>query len=125
MEWGKSKHTTLDMATVRQDRILGAVDRAVTKKVLDLNAANRVADKIEMDQAMISNRTGLRDSLAALKEKARVAREKSLATSDKLTEAFAHQQRVTESLEQYADDVLKESNEVLAELGQFSNGGPA
>lgn len=73
---------------------------------------------------MISNRTGLRDAMAAIKEKAASARDKSLAASEKVKEAFEHQARVTESVERYADDVMKESNEVLAELGQFSNGGP-
>lgn len=83
-----------------------------------------ISQMLEENQRM-SNRTGLRDSLAVFKEKARVARERSLQASDKIAAAFAHQEAVTQSLNQYADDVLKEANDVLSELGQFSNGGPA
>lgn len=113
------------------ERAAAAVDRLMHKFVAQANKPDRFVDQIIHDplpiietKPMISNRTGLRDAMAAIKEKAAAARDKSLAASEKVKEAFEHQARVTESVERYADDVMKESNEVLAELGQFSNGGP-
>jgi hypothetical protein len=73
---------------------------------------------------MNTNRTGLRDALAVLKEKARAARQRSMEAGEKANEAFERQQAAIDSLNQYADEVTRESDDVLAELGQFGNGGP-
>jgi hypothetical protein len=73
---------------------------------------------------MNTNRTGLRDALAVLKEKAKAARQRSMEAGEKANEAFERQQAAIDSLNQYADEVTRESDDVLAELGQFGNGAP-
>lgn len=73
---------------------------------------------------MNSNRTGLRDSLASLKERAAQSRQKSLEVGEKIALAFKRQEEATESLNKYADEVTREADDVLAELGQFGNGSP-
>lgn len=73
---------------------------------------------------MNTNRTGLRDSLAALKERAAQSRQKSMEAGEKIALAFKRQQEATDSLNKYAEEVTREADDVLAELGQFGNGAP-
>ncbi len=93
-------------------------------EVLRFKKFERALDEEVKTINMNTNRTGLRDALSVLKDKMAAAREKSLQATEKAAEAFDKQEKATSALNQYAAEVTKEADDVMAELGQFTNGAP-